>query len=60
MGQMSARDVELTLAAIDLRNKVVHEGHAPGQEVYDPVIALLRVAGSFLPGPKLRFPPVVD
>jgi hypothetical protein len=50
--------LEAALKAIDMRNKIVHEGYDPegGDEANRLCSALLKVAAALLPPPEFRFP----
>ena len=55
---IDAKDVELALEAINIRNKVVHEGFEPylSQRNHEALEALLRVAGRFISALPFKFP----
>jgi hypothetical protein len=49
-------DLDLAVTAIDIRNKIVHEGTDPKASDEAALRALMRVASKLLPGPPFRFP----
>jgi hypothetical protein len=57
---ISTQDIELATEAINIRNKIVHNGWHPPEciDIRNNLMALLRVCSLFLDGPKLRFPKV--
>jgi hypothetical protein len=50
------KDLADTLEAIDLRNRIVHEGWDPPESTKAKVLALMRTTAGLLPGPKFKFP----
>lgn len=57
-GDLSPDELELALSAIDIRNKIVHEGYVPyrTKENHKALEGLFSVITRFLPGPKYKFP----
>jgi hypothetical protein len=53
---VSLADLELTVKAIDMRNKVVHEAWNPSESAGKEINGLLRTAAALLPGPRFKFP----
>lgn len=57
MADLSNKDLELALKAIDYRNKTVHEGFIPqSKDTQDCFYALLRIISVFHDGPDYKFP----
>ena len=57
-GTIPIEDLNLALLAIEIRNKVVHEGYDPPPNIENrkALNALLRVIAHFLSGPSFKFP----
>lgn len=55
-GRITPQDCELAIMAIELRNRIIHEGEYPASDAFDTVHTLLRVVASLLLGPHRRFP----
>ena len=53
---VSMTDVEDAIKAINVRNKIVHEGEPPSPSDETKVSALFRTVAAFLLGPGFRFP----
>ena len=49
-------DLNHTINAIDMRNKVVHEGREPIEETEVDLSRLIKIVGQLLSGPRFRFP----
>lgn len=49
-------ELERTVSAIEMRNKVVHEGWDPSDAAKGNVAALLRAVAALLAGPNFKFP----
>jgi hypothetical protein len=49
-------ELENTVKAIDMRNKIVHEGWNPPDKARSQLNGLLNTVAALLPGPKYRFP----
>lgn len=58
LGTVQLGNVEVTADAIEIRNKVVHEGLEPDEEAKHALSGLLRTAAALLPGPRFRFPSI--
>lgn len=57
-GRSSAEDIEHSEKAIDMRNKVVHEGWNPTDDAEIEVSGLHRTVAVLLSGPDFRFPSI--
>lgn len=55
-GRITPQDSEMAILAIELRNRVIHEGENLASEAFDTVHTLLRVVASLLLGSQRRFP----
>lgn len=55
-GKIPTEQVKDALKAIELRNKVIHEGWDPPDNTKTKLSALLEIVAGLLSGPKLRFP----
>lgn len=55
-GKIDSQDMEHTIKAIEMRNKVVHEGWSPSNEAGVHLPGLLNTVAALLPGPAFRFP----
>jgi len=58
LGKISLKDMEHTINAIDIRNKVIHEGWDPPDNTKVELSGLLNTAAVLLSGPRFRFPTV--
>jgi len=56
IGGIDNETVEDALAAIELRNRVVHDGFLPEERNMKQVRAALEVATKLIPGPRIKFP----
>lgn len=56
LGKISSQDIEHTIKAIDIRNKVIHEGWDPPDDTKVELSGLLNTAAALLSGPRFRFP----
>jgi hypothetical protein len=57
LGNIPLGDIEDTLKAIEIRNKIVHEGLNPqGAESKNILMGLFRTISSLLLGPEFKFP----
>lgn len=56
LGKISAEQIQQTIQAIEMRNKVIHKGWNPPESVQVQVAALLRTVAMLLPGPRFKFP----
>ena len=56
LGTVSSQDIEHTVKAIEMRNKVIHEGWSPPDDAEVDVSGLLRTVAALLSGPTFRFP----
>lgn len=55
-GKIPTEQVKEALKAIELRNKVIHEGWNPPDNAKTKLSALLEIIAGLLSGPELRFP----
>lgn len=58
LGKISLQNIEYTINAIDIRNKIVHEGWEPPNDDKTKIklFGLLNTTASLLSGPRFRFP----
>jgi len=56
LGEINPEELEITVRAIESRNKVVHEGEDLSEKSADMVQILQKAVASLLPGPPIRFP----
>jgi hypothetical protein len=54
-GKVPKEDLENTVRAIDIRNKIVHEGLDPTPDLEGSLLGLLNTAAALVSGPKFRF-----
>lgn len=54
--RISLQDIEDTIKAIDIRNKVIHEGFNPPGDTKIKLSRLLKTAAALLSGPRFKFP----
>ena len=55
-GKIPSQDIEHTIEAIDMRNRVIHEGWNPPDNASQHLRGLLRTTAILLSGPQFRFP----
>lgn len=55
LGNIPAQDIEYVIKAIDMRNKVVHEGWDPPEDAKVQLRGLLNTVAAMLSGPRFRF-----
>ncbi len=59
MGTIPIDDIENTMKAIDIRNKIAHQGfEPPGQSSKTILSGLFRTISALLSGPKFKFPQI--
>lgn len=60
LNTISTDDIENTLSAIDIRNKIAHEGWEPTDKAESEKIlmGLFRTVAALLTGPKFKFPEI--
>jgi hypothetical protein len=60
LGNIPIEDIENTIKAIDIRNKIAHEGWEPTDKVVSEEIlmGLFRTAAGLLSGSKFKFPKI--
>jgi hypothetical protein len=56
LGTVSSQDIEDTVRAIEMRNKVIHQGWNPPDDAAVALSGLLRTVAALLSGPRFRFP----
>ena len=56
LGKIPLQDIEYTIKAIDMRNKVIHEGWSPPDNAKVELSGLLNTVAALLKGPRFRFP----
>ena len=55
--RISLEQVKGSLEAVEMRNKVIHEGWNPPDDAKAKLSTLLETVAEFLAGPRFRFPP---
>lgn len=58
LGTVPLQDMKDTIKAIDMRNKVVHDGWNPPESAKNELSGLLNAAAALIPGPRFRFPTI--
>ena len=53
---ISQSDIEKAMQAIDIRNKIIHEGWEPSKDTSEKIEGLLKVVAKLVKGPRFRFP----
>ncbi len=58
LGTIPLEDLVLAVKAVEMRNKIVHDGWDPPDTAKGEMTALLRSIAALLPGPSFRFPTI--
>lgn len=58
LGTARLEDVKLAVEAIDMRNKVVHDGWDPPERAQHELSGLVNTVAALLPSPRFKFPTV--
>ncbi len=53
--QFRTNDLEYTVEAINIRNKIIHEGYLPTEDKRKILVGLIRIASTLVPEPRFKF-----